>query len=82
MLSSRDYYHTWVEYPFISDQAPIIFQMDIASVYKSCPFKINPIWLMEHDYKTLFYKVWKDPKYFSETGYQCKLVWKLKDLKQ
>jgi hypothetical protein len=56
--------------------------MDIASVYKSYPFKLNLIWLMESDYKTLVYKVWKDPKYFSETGYQRRLVWKLKDIKQ
>jgi hypothetical protein len=71
-----------VEYPFISDYAPIILQLEMAPMYRSYPFKLNSLWVLEADYKALVYNVWKDPKYNSEAGYQRRLVWKLKDLKR
>jgi hypothetical protein len=75
-------YRTWVEYPFISDHAPIIFQLDISPKYRPYPFKLNPLWLLEEDYKEIVYQVWKDPKFNSEVGCQRRLVWKLKELKR
>jgi hypothetical protein len=82
LIISKDYYRSWVEYPFISDHVPIVFQMDIVPVNKIYPFKFNPSWLLDVDFKSLVYLVWKDNKYLSEEGSQRRLVWKLRDLKQ
>jgi hypothetical protein len=68
LLSMCDLYRTWVEYPFISDHAPIILQMDISPKYRPYPFKLNHLWLLEEDYKEIFFQVWKDPKFNSEVG--------------
>jgi hypothetical protein len=55
--------------------------MENLSMYKTYPFKLNFLWLLEDDFKTIVYNLWKDPKYYSELGCHCRLVWKLKDLK-
>jgi hypothetical protein len=70
-----------VEYSFISDHAPIILQLETVSRYKTYPFKLNPLWVLDKDYKKLFYQVWKDLKYNIELGCQCRLVYKLKEEK-
>jgi hypothetical protein len=36
---------SWVEYPYISDHAPILIQFEDALVYKAFPFKFNALWL-------------------------------------
>jgi len=79
---SRDYYRPWVEFLFISDHAPIVFQMDTASVNKIYLFKFNPFWSKDDEFKCLVFSVWQDNKYLSEEGSQRRLVWKLRDLKQ
>jgi hypothetical protein len=71
-----------VVYPYISDHAPIIFQMDLVPVSKNYPFKFNPLWLMDVEFSSLVNKVWKDEKYLFGRGHQRRLVWKLKDLKK
>jgi hypothetical protein len=82
LIISRDYYRSWVEFPFISDHAPIVFQMDNVPTIKIYPFKFNPTWAMDDEFKCLVFSVWKDNKYLSEEGMQRRLVWKLRDLKQ
>jgi hypothetical protein len=68
LLSSSGLYHSWVEYPFISDHAPIILQLEIFPKYRAYPFKLNPLWLIDKDYKEIVHQVWKDPKFNSELG--------------
>jgi hypothetical protein len=82
LLISKEFYRSWVEYLFISDHAPIIFQMDLVAVNKNYPFKFNPLWLMDVEFSSLVNMVWKDEKYLTEEGFQRRLVWKLKDLKK
>jgi hypothetical protein len=82
LLSSSGLYRSWVEYPFISDHAPIILQLEILPKYRAYPFKLNPLWLIDEDYKDLVFQVWKDPKFNTELGSQRRLVWKLKELKR
>jgi len=41
LLSVCGIYRSWVEYPFISDHAPIILQLETSLVYRSFPFKFN-----------------------------------------
>jgi hypothetical protein len=74
-------YRAWVEYPFISDHALILLQLDLPPLYKAYPFKFNPLWTKENEFILMVQKLWKDPKYLKETGKQKHLVWKLKDLK-
>jgi hypothetical protein len=82
LLSECGLYRTWVEYPFISDHAHIVLQLDISSKYRPYPFKLNPLWLVEEDYKKIVYQVWRDPKFNSEGGCQSRLIWNLKELKR
>jgi hypothetical protein len=74
-------YRAWVEYPFISDHALILLQLDLPPLYKAYPFKFNPMWTKENDFIMMVKKMWNEPKYLKETGKQKRLVWKLKDLK-
>jgi hypothetical protein len=82
LLSTSGLYRSWVEYPFIYDHAPIILQLEISPKYRAYPFKLNPLWLLDEDYKELVFQVWKDPKFNTELGFQRRLVWKLKELKR
>jgi hypothetical protein len=81
LLTSVGLYRSWVEYPFISDHAHVLLQLEIPPLYKAYPFKLNSQWLLEKDYNDLVHKVWKDPKILFEEGRQRRIVWKLKDLK-
>jgi hypothetical protein len=74
-------YRAWVEFPFISDHAPILLQLDLPPVFKAYPFKFNPLWSLEIGFTSIVQKLWTDPIYLRETGKQKRLVWKLKDLK-
>jgi hypothetical protein len=81
LIEAVGLYRAWVEYPFISDHASILLQLDLPPVFKAFPFKFNPMWSQETDFSLLLQKVWRDPKYLTEEGKQNRLVWKLKDLK-
>ena len=74
-------YRAWVEFPYISDHAPIVLQLDSSSSFKAFPFKFNPLWSTDQDFIEMVQKLWSDPKYLLEVGRQRRLVWKLKDLK-
>jgi hypothetical protein len=81
LLSCVGIYRSWVEFPFISDHAPILVQLEIPPIYKAYPFKLNSHWLHEKYYVALVHKIWKDPIFLTEGGIQHILVWKLKVLK-
>jgi hypothetical protein len=81
LLSSTGLYMSWVELPFISDHAPIVFQMNLPPCYKASPFKLNAQWMEDPTFVDLVHTVWKDPIFLSESGKQQRLVWKLKVLK-
>jgi hypothetical protein len=81
LLAAVGLSRSWVEYPFISDHAPILLQLEIPPIYKAYPFKLNANWLQDKDYVALVHKVWKDPRFLTEGDKQCRLVWKLKELK-
>jgi hypothetical protein len=52
-------YRTWVEYPYVSDHAPIFLQMENTIIQKSFPFKFHAQWLAEKYFKDMIYKLWK-----------------------
>jgi hypothetical protein len=81
LLEAVGFSRSWVEYPFVSDHAPILLQLEIPPTLKAYPFKLNANWLQDDDYMALVHKVWKDPRFLSEGDKQCRLVWKLKELK-
>jgi len=81
LLQQSDRYITWVTYPYISDHAPIILQLDSYSHHSSYPFKFNPIWLGNPDFERLVSKVWNDQSYKNVLDVQIHLACKLKDLK-
>jgi hypothetical protein len=74
-------YRSWVEYPFISDHAPVLLQLELPPLFKAYPFKLNPQWILDQGFIVLVQNLWNDPKYLGEVGKQKILVWKLKDLK-
>jgi len=47
LLSSIGVYRAWVEYPYISDHAPIVLQLDSILTFKAFPFQFNPWWSKE-----------------------------------
>ena len=74
-------YRSWVEYPFISEHAHVLLQLEIPPLYKAYPFKLNSQWFLKRDYNDLVHKVWKDPKNLFEEGRHHRIVWKIKNLK-
>jgi hypothetical protein len=81
LLSMVGIYRSWVEYPFISDHAPVLLQLEITPLFKAYPFKLNSQWLLDQDFIDMVQNLWNDPKFLCEGGKQRRLVWKLKDLK-
>jgi len=81
LLSLVGLYRIWVELSFISDHAPIIFQLNLPPCYKASPFKLNAQWMEDPTFVELVHVVWKDLTFLSESGRQQRLLWKLKVLK-
>jgi len=81
LLAEVELFRSWVEYPFILDHAPVLLQLEIPPIYKAYPFKLNSHGLHDDDYVALVYKIWKEPCFLSEGDKQCRIVWKLKELK-
>jgi endonuclease/exonuclease/phosphatase family metal-dependent hydrolase len=44
-LSSTGFPTSWVEFPFVSDHAPILLQLRLPALHRSPPFKFNHHWL-------------------------------------
>jgi len=74
LLASFGLSRSWVEYPFISDHAPILIQLENAPLYKVYPFKFNSIWLQEADFVKLVHLLWKDPHFLKEGNIQLRLI--------
>jgi hypothetical protein len=79
--SSADRIRTWVGLPFLSDHAPIIWQLDTNTHKFTYPFKLNSSWLTETEFNSTVSEVWQDPLFLSETCIQHGIVWKLETLK-
>jgi hypothetical protein len=81
-LSSATCPSSWVEFPFVSDHAPILLQLTPPKLHRSTPFKFNHHWLERADYTALVHQVWRDNCFKAELNPQRRLVWKLQVLKQ
>lgn len=51
---------TWVNLPFLFDHAPIILQLDPSFHKLALPFKLNLGWLIDLDFSSIVFVVWKD----------------------
>jgi hypothetical protein len=80
-LSSSGFPTSWVEFPFVSDHAPILLQLRLPALHLSPPFKFNHHWLSSDAYSDLVHSVWTDPCFLAEANPLLHLVWKLKVLK-
>jgi hypothetical protein len=74
-------YRTWVEYPYLSDHAPVLLQLGIGMPTVAHPFKFNPAWLREDSFVTMVREVWTDSQLQQVVGVQRRLVGKLLHLK-
>jgi hypothetical protein len=81
ILSTSGFPASWVEFPFVSDHAPILLRLRLPALHLSPPFKFNHGWLSSEAYSDLVHGVWSDPCFLSEANPQRRLVWKLSTLK-
>jgi hypothetical protein len=70
ILASVGLYRSWVEYPFVSDHAPVLLQLEITPLFKAYPFKFNSQWLSEKEFNCIVHSVWNDQKFLKEEGKQ------------
>jgi len=80
LLSSSVAPSSWVAYPFYSDHAPVLLQLQ-PTVHRSTPYKFNHRWLAIDFYSDLVHAVWTDHCFLAEENPQLHLFWKLKVLK-
>jgi hypothetical protein len=50
LLPSVGIYRSWVEYPYVSDHASVLLQLEISPLFKAYPFKLNSQWLLDQDF--------------------------------
>jgi hypothetical protein len=81
VITSSSRICAWVEYPYISDHAPICLQLGEERSEAAYPFKLNPAWLQEVSFDTMVRDVWNDTSHQIHEGAQCRLVRKLNCLK-
>jgi hypothetical protein len=62
-ISTEDRIRSWVNFPFLSDHAPIILHLDSSPHKIAYPFKLNSGWLLEEDFNSIVVEVWKDPQF-------------------
>jgi hypothetical protein len=60
LLLSVGMYRSWVEYPFVSDHALVLLQLENTPLFKAHPFKFNAQWLLDKVYNSLVHKIWSD----------------------
>jgi hypothetical protein len=70
-----------VEFPFVSDHAPILLNLLPPALHRSTPFKFNHHWMQSEDYVSLVREAWTDPCFMDEVNPQRRIAWKLKFLK-
>jgi hypothetical protein len=81
LLSNAGRHRSWVSYPYLSDHAHVLLQLENNYHTTTYPFKLNPMWLREDDFTLIVQEVWNDQLFLQESGAQRRLVWKLKLLK-
>jgi hypothetical protein len=81
LISSSVRYTSWVDYPYISDHAPVLLQLGNSILIVAHSFKLNLAWLREDTFATLVQEVWYDYQFQQEEGAQRRLVGNLKQLK-
>jgi hypothetical protein len=74
-------FRSWVEFPFVSDHAPILLSLENSLHPKAFPFKFNHHCLSNFDYNNLVTNLWQKQSYHQEEDIQRRFLWKLKDLK-
>jgi len=82
LLSVAGNYGSWVESSFVSDHAPICFQMEQLPAYKCSPFKFNADWLNESEFVDIIHNNWNDPLFLHEDNKQMRLLLKLQVIKK
>jgi len=75
-------YRSWVEFPYISDHAPILLQMELPPAYKIYPYKFNAQWIIEKEFVDIVIKAWNDPIFLTEGGRKIRIIRKLQELKK
>ena len=81
LLNEVDIYRSWVEFPFISDHAPILLQLELPPSYKIYPYKFNAQWIIE-EFVDIVIKAWNDPIFLTEGGRKIRIIRKLQELKK
>jgi len=81
LLESVGCYRSWVAYPFISDHALVLLQLENTPFFIAYPFKFNSLWLKEVEFAQIVHDVWLDQNFLQEAGVQRRLVWRLISLK-
>jgi len=66
LLSTAGLYKSWVEYPYVSDHAPFLIQLENSPLYKSFPYKFNADWLRDSDFVKLVHIIWNGPCFLVE----------------
>jgi hypothetical protein len=81
LLTDTVRYRSWVSFPFVSDHAPVFFQLDYGHNKIAYPYKFNPAHLGDESFRELVHTVWVSPQVTSEEGAQHRLIAKLIYLK-
>jgi hypothetical protein len=81
LLNDSTLFRSWVDHPFISDHAPVLFQLDYGFKPVYYPFKFNSALLKEELFGDLVREVWNAPQDSMRDGPQSRLVGKLCRLK-
>jgi hypothetical protein len=81
ILNESARYRSWVELPFISDHAPVLFQLDYGFKSVAYPFKFNPALLKDESFGDLVRDVWSNHQDSEVEGAQKRLARKLFKLK-
>jgi hypothetical protein len=81
LIASTLRYRTWVEFPFLSDHAPVFLEFGVGILAVAYPFKLNPDWMSDDSFAGMVRDVWNDPCLLLIIGAQRRLVGKLSLLK-
>jgi hypothetical protein len=78
LINDAGRFRSWVAYPYLSDHAHVLLQLENNLHPTTYPFKLNSMWLKEEEFSTIVKEVWNDQQFVLESGVQRRLVWKLK----
>jgi hypothetical protein len=60
LISTIGRYRSWVAYPFVSDHALVLLQLENNSNSTAHPFKLNLLWLRDDVFSMIVQDVWND----------------------